>query len=163
MSMVTQEGIGFEPRSSDPGAPALPSLSPRLTRDPEGIRLTALATGCPRTLRQDHKQLGEVPLPPAAAFSSGWASGSGERSPFIEEVYAFNSLSLSKPVVQQDFRAVNNSVWLRDFHGCAAAGSGPTGPVLASTPRPAGAPPLWGPLSSAPTLPLLPAPLTPTA
>ena len=112
---------------------------------------------------QDHKQLGEVPLPPAAAFSSGWASGSGKRSPFIEEVYAFNSLSLSKPVVQQDFRAVNNSVWLRDFHGCAAAGVGPTGPVLASTPRPAGTPPPWGPLSSAPTLPLLPAPLIPSA
>lgn len=49
------------PESSDPGAPALPSLSPRLTRDPEGIRLGALATGCPRTLSRTINSWGSSP------------------------------------------------------------------------------------------------------
>lgn len=43
-SKVTLEEVGLEPRPSDPGAPALPSLSPRLASDPEGTKLRV--AGC---------------------------------------------------------------------------------------------------------------------
>lgn len=80
-----------------------------------------MAAACLRS----HKQLGQLP-PSSRAFSSGLLRDlAREARPFIEEVYAFNSLSLSKPAVQQDLGAVNNSVWLRDFHCSAAAGLGP--------------------------------------
>lgn len=52
-------------------------------------------------------------------------------------------------MVQQDLGAVNNSVWLRDFHCSAAAGSGPTGPTLASAPALPGHP-LLGPFVLSP-------------
>lgn len=94
-----------------------------------------------RTLQQDRKQLGKFSLQLLPFHLAGL--GIWRESPFIEEVYAFNSLSLSKPVVQQDLGAVNNSVWLRDFHCFAAAGSVPTGPTLASAPPYWGTPFLW--------------------
>lgn len=156
MSQVTQEGVGFELGPSDFAAPALSSrpqtgLRPR-ARQVEGRRLAPEPSG--RTVNSWGRS------PPSSCCLFIWLGlGIWRRDPFNEEVYAFNSLSLSKPVIQQDLGAVNNSVWLRDFHCSVAAGSVPTGPTPGST-HPAGAPPSWGPLSAAPTLLLLSIPPT---
>lgn len=100
--------------------------------------MTGLGQAASITLQQAHKLLETFPSLRPTAFSSGRAQDLAREAPFIEEVYAFNSLSLSKPVVQQDLGAVNNAVWLRDFHCSAAAGSGPTGlcPALLGCPLP---------------------------
>lgn len=50
---------------------------------------------------------------------------------FMEEVHASNSLSSSKLAApaQKDLGAVNNSVWLRDFHFAGPRSPIPQGPV----------------------------------
>lgn len=127
---------------SAPDGPRTPS-----TQQVEGRRLASEPSG--RALNNWGSP------PPSSCCLFIWLGlGIWQRGPFNEEVYAFNSLSLPKPVIQQDLGAVNNSVWLRDFHCSAAAGSVPTGPTLGST-HPARAPPSWGPLSAAPILGLL--------
>lgn len=108
--------------------------------DPDSTGVTGLGQAASSTLQQSHKLLETFPSLRPSAFSSGRAWDLAREAPFIEEVYAFNSLSLSKPVVQQDLRAVNNAVWLRDFHCSVAAGSGPTG-LYWPLPHPVGVPP----------------------
>lgn len=111
--------------------------------DPDSTGVTGLGQAASTTLQQAHKLLETFPSLQPTVFSSGRARDLAREAPFIEEVYAFNSLSLSKPVVQQDLGAVNNAVWLRDFHCSAAAGSGPTG-LRWPLPHPVGVPPPWG-------------------
>lgn len=108
--------------------------------DPDSTGVTGLGQAASATLQQAHKLLETFPSLRPSAFSSGQARDLAREAPFIEEVYAFNSLSLSKPVVQQDLGAVNNAVWLRDFHCSVAAGSGPTG-LDWPPPHPLGVPP----------------------
>lgn len=60
------------------------------------------------------------------------------RGIFMEEVHASNSLSSSKLATpaQKDLGAVNNSVWLRDFHFAGPGSLLPQGPARGCLPHP---------------------------
>lgn len=70
---------------------------------------------------------------------------------FMEEVHASNSLSSSKLAApaQKDLGAVNNSVWLRDFHFAGPCSPLPQGPARGRLPLLPSAAPLASPLLSA--------------